>query len=79
MVQELLPVTTSMIEKAKAEAATDNDKAFLEALAIVQFLPVSNPQWDALQAALQGSAYQVGTEDPATLLAQIQAQVDAQS
>ena len=76
---KLLPVTTSMIDKAKAEAATDNDKAFLEALAIVQFLPVSNPQWDALQAALQGSAYQVGTEDPATLLAQIQAQVDAQS
>ena len=76
---KLLPVTTSMIDKAKAEAATDNDKAFLEALSIVQFLPVSNPQWDALQAALQGSAYQVGTEDPATLLAQIQAQVDAQS
>jgi multiple sugar transport system substrate-binding protein len=41
---KLLPVTTSMIDKAKAEAATDNDKAFLEALSIVQFLPVSNPQ-----------------------------------
>jgi|GEM_PF-5717637 len=34
--------------------------------------------WDALQSALQGSAYKVGTEDPAKLLAQIQAQVDAQ-
>lgn len=75
---KLLPVTTSMIEKAKAEAATDNEKGFLEALSIVQFLPVSNPQWDVLQAALQGSAYQVGTTDPADLLTQIQAQVDAQ-
>ncbi|MFT3889817.1 MAG: extracellular solute-binding protein [Arachnia sp.] len=75
---KLLPVTTSMIEKAKAEAATDNEKSFLEALSIVKFLPVGNPQWDALQGALQGSAYKVGTDDPAALLQQIQAQVDAQ-
>ncbi|NHB83798.1 hypothetical protein G7085_01345 [Tessaracoccus sp. HDW20] len=76
---KLLPVTTSMIEKAKAEATTDNEKGFLEALSIVKFLPVGNSQWDALQTALQGNAYKVGTEDPAELLGQIQAQVDAQS
>ncbi len=76
---QLLPVTSSMIEKAKAEATTDNEKGFLEALSIVQFLPVSNPRWDALQAALQDSASQIGTTDPAELLTQIQAHVDAQS
>ena len=75
---KLLPVTTSMIAKAKSSAKTENDKGFLEALSIVKFLPVGNTHWDALQTALQGSAYKVGTEDPATLLKQIQAQVDAQ-
>lgn len=75
---KLLPVTTSMIEKAKSEASTENEKGFLDALSIVKFLPVGNTAWDALQSALQGSAYKVGTEDPAELLAQIQAQVDAQ-
>ncbi|SHI65915.1 multiple sugar transport system substrate-binding protein [Tessaracoccus bendigoensis DSM 12906] len=76
---KLLPVTTSMIEKAKADATTDNEKGFLEALSIVKFLPVGNTQWDALQTSLQGNAYRVGTDDPAALLKEIQAQVDAQS
>lgn len=75
---KLLPVTTSQIEKAKADATTDNEKGFLEALSIVKFLPVGNSSWDALQTALQGSAYKVGTEDPAALLEQIEAQVVAQ-
>ena len=73
----LLPVTTSMIEKGQAES-DEIGAAFLEALSIVQFLPVGNPTWDALQTALQGSAYKVGTEDPAALLEQIEAQVVAQ-
>ena len=71
-------MTTSQIEKAKADATTDNEKGFLEALSIVKFLPVGNSSWDALQTALQGSAYKVGTEDPAALLEQIEAQVVAQ-
>ncbi len=75
----LLPVTTSMIEKAKNEATNDNAKAFLEALSYVKFQPVGNVSWDALQGALQANAYRAGTEDAATLLAGIQAQVDAQS
>ncbi len=75
---KLLPVTTSQIAKAKADATTDNEKGFLEALSIVKFLPVGNSSWDALQTALQGSAYKVGTEDPAALLEQIEAQVAAQ-
>lgn len=74
----LLPVTTSTIDKAKAEAE-GNDSAFLEALSVVKFQPVSNPQWDALKTALQQNAYKVGTEDPAALLEQIEAQVAAQS
>lgn len=74
----LLPVTTSMIDKGKAES-DENGAAFLEALSIVKFLPVGNPAWDVLQTALQGSAYKVGSGDPAEVLAEIQAQVDAQS
>jgi len=74
----LLPVTTSMIEKGQAES-DENGSAFLEALSIVRFLPVGNPTWDVLQTALQGSAYKVGTGDPAEVLAEIQAQVDAQA
>ena len=74
----LLPVTKSMIEKGKAEA-DENNKGFYEALSIVKFNPVSNPQWDALQTALKASAFKVGTEDPATVLKEIQAQVDAQA
>ncbi len=74
----LLPVTTSMIEAGMAES-DENGAAFLDALSIVKFLPVGNPQWDVLQTALQGSAYKVGTEDPEQVLTEIQAQVDAQS
>ncbi|MHA6512037.1 extracellular solute-binding protein [Tessaracoccus sp. Z1128] len=74
----LLPVTTSMIEKGQAES-DEIGSAFLEALSIVKFLPVGNPSWDALQTALQGSAYKVGAGDPAEVLAEIQAQVDAQA
>ena len=46
---------------------------------MVKFQPVSNPQWDALKTALQANAYKIGTEEPAALLEQIQAQVAAQS
>ncbi|MBB1510098.1 extracellular solute-binding protein [Tessaracoccus sp. MC1756] len=74
----LLPVTTSTIEKGKAEAE-GNEAAFLEALSVVKFQPVSNPQWDALKTALQANAYKIGTEEPAALLEQIEAQVAAQS
>ncbi|MBB1484773.1 extracellular solute-binding protein [Tessaracoccus sp. MC1865] len=74
----LLPVTTSTIEKGKAEAE-GNEAAFLDALSVVKFQPVSNPQWDALQTALQANAYKIGTEEPAALLEQIEAQVAAQS
>lgn len=73
----LLPVTTSMINAAKT-SDTANAK-FYEALAYVQFNPVSNPQWDALQGALQGSAGKIQTESPEKVLTDIQAQVDAQS
>ena len=74
----LMPVTTSMIEKQQADS-DEIGSAFLEALSSVQFLPVGNPTWDVLQTALQGSAYKVGTGDPAEVLSEIQAQVDAQS
>ena len=73
----LLPVTTSMIEKGSKED-TVNGK-FYEALAYVKFLPVGNPQWDALQKALQGTAGTITSDTPENVLKNIQAQVDAQS
>ncbi|WP_052460099.1 ABC transporter substrate-binding protein [Tessaracoccus massiliensis] len=75
---ELLPVTKSIIEKAKGEAE-GNEAAFLDALSVVKFQPVANPAWDTLQTALQQNAYKIGTEEPAALLEQIEAQVAAQS
>ena len=72
----LLPVTKSMIEKGKSEG-DEYQKKFLEALSFVKFQPVSNPQWDALQGALQTSAYKVGEQEPEALLQEIQALVAA--
>ncbi|HHU38619.1 MAG TPA: extracellular solute-binding protein [Propionibacterium sp.] len=74
----LLPVTKSAIESAKS-GASETDAAFLDAMDIVKFQPVSNPQWDALQAALKANAFRIGTEDPATVLEQVEAQVAAQA
>lgn len=73
----LLPVTTSVIDSAKA-SAEGNDVAFLDALSVVRFAPVANPQWDALQTALQQNAFKIGTEEPQALLEQLEAQVAAQ-
>lgn len=74
----LLPVTTSAIEKAGSELE-GTDKDLLDALSVVKFQPVSNPQWDALQAALKANAYKIGSEEPQALLEQVEAQVAAQS
>ncbi len=74
----LLPVTKTMIEKAKTEG-DEYQKKFLEALSYVKFQPVGNPQWDSLQGALQASAYKVGEQEPGALLKEIQAQVAANS
>lgn len=72
----LMPVTKPMIAKA---AKDDKVNAkFYEALPSVKFLPVTNPQWDALQKALQGGAGEIATADPAAVLEKIQAQVAAQ-
>ncbi len=73
----LMPVTSTMIEQAAEEA--DHFAPFYEALSEVSFLPVGNPRWDVLQAALQGTAGNLESEDPETVLEDIQAQVDAQS
>ena len=73
----LLPVTTSQI---KAAQATDtNNTKFYQALSFVKFLPVSNPKWDALKTALQGTAGTIAKDTPDSVLAKIQAQVDAQA
>ena len=72
----LLPVTTSMINAAKT--SDTNNAKFYEALSYVKFNPVSNPQWDALQKALQGTAGTIAKDTPESVLTKIQAQVDAQ-
>lgn len=71
----LLPVTTSMIAKGATE---DKDNAaFYDALEYVKFLPVGNPQWDSLQAALQGTAGSIQNDAPESVVQSIQAQLDA--
>ena len=72
----LLPVTTSTI--AKAKTSDTNNAKFYEALSFVKFNPVSNPQWDALKNALQGTAGTIASDTPEKVLSKIQAQVDAQ-
>lgn len=72
----LLPVTTSMINKAKASDAAN--AKFYEALPTVKFLPNANPKWDALKNALQGTAGTIAKDSPEAVLTKIQAQVDAQ-
>lgn len=73
----LLPVTTSMINKAKT--SDTNNAKFYEALSFVKFNPVSDPKWDALKNALQGTAGTIAKDTPENVLGKIQAQVDAQS
>lgn len=72
----LLPVTTSQITAAKT--ADKVNAKFYDALAYVKFNPVSNPQWDALKNALQGTAGTIASDSPQSVLTKIQAQVDAQ-
>lgn len=72
----LMPVTKPMIEKATKEDAPN--AKFYEALPTVKFLPVTNPQWDALQKALQGGAGEIASVEPGAVLDKIQAQVAAQ-
>lgn len=74
----LLPITTSLIETGKAEADEVNAK-YYDALSMVKFQPVGNPSWDILQGALQSSAAKIAEMEPAALLDEVQAQVDAQS
>lgn len=74
----LLPVTTSVIESESA-AADELGKKYYDALPTVRFTPVGTSQWDVLQAALQGGAGKIAESDSKTVLADIQAQVDAQS
>jgi multiple sugar transport system substrate-binding protein len=71
----LLPVTTTAI----AEATKDQPQnaKFLEALKTVQFTPSGNPQWTALQNALQSTAGQIESKSPQEVLDTIQAQLDA--
>jgi multiple sugar transport system substrate-binding protein len=71
----LLPVTEGAIKIQ--EAATPENKPFYDALPSVKFLPQSNPNWTALQNALQANAGQLQTMSAKDTLDAIQAQVDA--
>jgi multiple sugar transport system substrate-binding protein len=71
----LLPVTTAEI--AKAAVDQPDNKPFLEALKTVQFTPSGNPQWTALQNALQSTAGQIETKPAQEVLDTIQQQLEA--
>ena len=71
----LLPVTTEAI-KLQA-AANPTNKPFYAALPTVRYLPQGNPQWSALQDALQANGGTIASSDGKTVLDGIQAQVDA--
>lgn len=71
----LLPVTTKTIEKASTEDT--QNKQFYDALKIVQFTPAGNPQWSALQSALQTTTGKLASESPEQVLKEIDAQVAA--
>jgi multiple sugar transport system substrate-binding protein len=71
----LLPATTAAIEAATKDDA--DNAPFYEALKTVKFTPSGNPQWAALQTALQSTAGKVATEAPADVLKEIQAQMTA--
>ncbi len=73
----LLPVTTSMITAAKASDAANKD--FYDSLSYVKFNPVSDPKWDALKNALQGTAGTIQKDTPENVLKAVQAQLDAAS
>lgn len=72
----LMPVTTTQITAASKDAG--HFAPFYDALKVVKFEPVGNPQWDTLKDALQGGAGKLESQDPKTVLDAIQQQVDAQ-
>lgn len=71
----LMPVTTTVIEKGKAED-TDNAE-FYDALEYVRFLPVGNPDWDNLMVALQSTAGGIESQPAPEVVEAIQAQLEA--
>lgn len=73
----LMPIKTSLIEAAGAEAK--HFKPFYDMLSKVKFQPVGLPSWDVLQGALQSTAGSIAGEDPAAVLSEIQSQMDAQA
>ncbi len=73
----LLPVTTTMINAAKTSDADNKD--FYDSLSYVKFNPVSDPKWDALKSALQGTAGTIQKDTPENVVKAIQAQLDAAS
>lgn len=71
----LLPATTDAIAAATTQDAVN--APFYQALKTVQFTPIGNPQWSALQSALQSTAGKLQDQAPADVLKEIQAQMSA--
>lgn len=72
--ENFIPVT-----KSGGEALADNEALapFIEILPDAQFYPSTNPNWSAAQGAIQELIGQIGQgQDPATVLADIQARAD---
>lgn len=71
-----LPTTKSGSE---AMASNETLKPFLEMLPNAKFYPTSNPAWNATDGAFKSLMGLLETEEPASVLEQIQAKADAAS
>ncbi|NHC44504.1 extracellular solute-binding protein [Motilibacter aurantiacus] len=71
----LLPVTSAAI--AEKSASDVDNKPFYDVLSTVRFLPQGNPNWTALQNALQQNAGQIATKPAQEVLSGIEEQANA--
>ncbi|THJ66243.1 extracellular solute-binding protein [Arthrobacter echini] len=71
-----LPTTKS---GAEAMASDETLQPFLEMLPAAEFYPTSNPAWNATDGAFKSLMGLLETQDPASVLEQIQARADAAS
>lgn len=69
-----LPTTDSGNE---AMSGNEDIAPFLELLPNAEFYPSANPNWQATDAAFKANFGLIATEDPASVLQQIQAEADA--
>ncbi|MDK7185854.1 extracellular solute-binding protein [Winkia neuii] len=66
-----IPITKSAGEAMKDDPTT---KEFIPLLPKAKFYPFTNPKWQSVQGSIQSNIGKIATEDPATVLKQIQSE-----